>query len=147
MNYSVSSLSGHLIRIYQKCSESYSVVSELFATSWTAACQAPLSMGILQARILGWVGSHALPCPEDLPNPGIKPWSPSLQADSSLSEPLGKHKYVRRIKSKGILGKDTPYKCGYSHKFKVLTRITIFISTHLQSNSHISYCLFKVFSS
>ena len=61
MNYSVSSLSGHLIRIYQKCSESYSVVSELFAIPWIAACQAPLSMGILQARILGWVPmpSHA----------------------------------------------------------------------------------------
>ena len=27
----------------------------LFATPWTAACQAPLSMGILQARILEWV--------------------------------------------------------------------------------------------
>ena len=25
---------------------------QLFATSWTVACQAPLSMGILQARIL-----------------------------------------------------------------------------------------------
>ena len=28
---------------------------QLFATPWTAACQAPLSMGILQARILEWV--------------------------------------------------------------------------------------------
>ena len=27
----------------------------LFATLWTAACQAPLSVGILQARILEWV--------------------------------------------------------------------------------------------
>ena len=27
----------------------------LFATSWTVACQAPLSLGILQARILEWV--------------------------------------------------------------------------------------------
>ena len=27
----------------------------LFATPWTVARQAPLSMGILQARILGWV--------------------------------------------------------------------------------------------
>ena len=29
------------------------------------------------------------PSPEDLPNPGIKPWSPALQADSLLSEPPG----------------------------------------------------------
>ena len=27
----------------------------LFVTLWTVACQAPLSMGILQARILDWV--------------------------------------------------------------------------------------------
>ena len=27
----------------------------LFATQWTVACQAPLSMGIFQARILEWV--------------------------------------------------------------------------------------------
>ena len=27
----------------------------LFASPWTVACQAPLSMGILQARILEWV--------------------------------------------------------------------------------------------
>jgi len=33
---------------------SHSVVSD-FVTSWTVACQAPLSMGILQARILEWV--------------------------------------------------------------------------------------------
>ena len=28
--------------------------------------------------------------PGDLPNPGIEPWSPTLQADSLPSEPLGK---------------------------------------------------------
>ena len=56
-------------------------------TAWTVARQAPLSMGILQAR--NWSG---LPCPPpgDLPNLGIKPRSPSLQADSLLSEPPGK---------------------------------------------------------
>ena len=40
--------------------------------------------GILQARILEWV---AIPSPGDLHNPGIKPGSPALQADSLLSEP------------------------------------------------------------
>ena len=29
-------------------------------TPWTVACQAPLSMGILQARILEWVASSFL---------------------------------------------------------------------------------------
>ena len=36
------------------CVLSHSVVSD-FATPWTAARQAPLSVGILQARILEWV--------------------------------------------------------------------------------------------
>ena len=39
--------------------------------------------GILQARILEWV---PFPFPGDLPDPGIKPWSPALQADSLPSE-------------------------------------------------------------
>ena len=33
-----------------------------------------------------------LPSPGDLPDPGIKPRSPTLQADSLLSEPPGKPK-------------------------------------------------------
>ena len=41
--------------------------------------------GILQARILEWV---TVPSPGDLPNPGIEPRSPALQADSLPSEPL-----------------------------------------------------------
>ena len=44
---------------------------QLFATPWTVACQAPLSMGFSQARIL------ELPFPPlgDLPNLGIEPMS------------------------------------------------------------------------
>ena len=48
-------------------------------TQRTVAHQAPLSMGILQARILQWVAM--LSC-RDLPNPGIKPRSLALQVDS-----------------------------------------------------------------
>ena len=40
--------------------------------------------GILQAGILEWV---AVPFSGDLPNPGIKPMSPTLQADSLPAEP------------------------------------------------------------
>ena len=46
------------------CAHLLSLV-QLFATPWTVAHQAPLFMGILQARIMEW----------DLPNPGIKPTS------------------------------------------------------------------------
>ena len=54
----------------------------LFATQWTVACQAPLSMGFSRQEY--W---SELPCPPpgDLPNPGTKPrspGSPALQADS-----------------------------------------------------------------
>ena len=43
--------------------------------------------GILQARILEWV---AFPFSRDLPNPGIKLRSPTMQADSLPAEPQGK---------------------------------------------------------
>ena len=38
------------------CAQSLSHV-QLFATQWTVICQAPLSMGILQERILKWVAT------------------------------------------------------------------------------------------
>ena len=46
--------------------------SYLFVTPWTVARQTPLSMGILQARILEWVPFLS---PRDLPDPGIEPTS------------------------------------------------------------------------
>ena len=45
--------------------------------------------GILQARILE---SVAFPFSREFPNPGIKPRSPTLQADSLPAEPQGKLK-------------------------------------------------------
>ena len=47
--------------------------------------------GILQARILEWV-TQLFPSSRDLPNPGIKPRSPALQADSLPAKPPGKPK-------------------------------------------------------
>ena len=44
--------------------------------------------GILQARILEWV---AIPFSGVLPNPGVEPRSPALQADSLSAKPPGKH--------------------------------------------------------
>ena len=43
------------------------------------------------------VGSHAL-LQGNLPDPGIKPWSPAMQADSLPSEPPGKPKYGWNLK-------------------------------------------------
>ena len=60
---------------------------QLFVTQWTVACQAPPSMGFL--RQLYWSGLP-FPSPGHLPNPGIEPRSPALQADALTSEPPGK---------------------------------------------------------
>ena len=51
----------------------------LFATPWTVAHQAPPSMGFSRQEY--WSGLP-FPSPEDHPNPGIEPRSPSLQADA-----------------------------------------------------------------
>ena len=58
-----------------------------FATPQTVAYQAPPSMGFSRQEY--WSGLP-FPSPEDLPNPGIEPGSPTLQADTLPSEPPGK---------------------------------------------------------
>ena len=76
----------------------------LFATLWTIAHQAPLSTGFSRQEY--WSGLP-FPSPGDLPNPGIEPRSPSLQADALTSEPLGKPcktlNVVPKIKENGQL--------------------------------------------
>ena len=55
----------------------------LFVTPWTVAGQwGALSMGFSRQY---WRGLP-FPSPEDLPDPGIEPMSPALQADSLLNE-------------------------------------------------------------
>ena len=57
-------------------------MSNSFATSWTVALQAPLSMGFSRQEY--WSGLP-FPPPGDLPGPGMEPaspMSPALQADS-----------------------------------------------------------------
>ena len=56
---------------------------QLFVTPWSVACQAP-SMGFSRQEY--WSGLP-FPSPEDLPDPGIEPGSPALQADTLPSEP------------------------------------------------------------
>ena len=63
---------------------------QLLATLWTIACQAPLS--VVLSRQEYWSGLP-FPFPEDLPKPGIEPWSTVLLVDSSPSEPPGKPLY------------------------------------------------------
>ena len=59
----------------------------LFAIPWTVVYQASLSMGFSRQEY--WSGLP-FPSPGDLPDPGIEPRSPALQADALPSEPPGK---------------------------------------------------------
>ena len=60
---------------------------QLFGTPGAVTRQPPLSMGFCRQEYWG-----GLPVPSlgDLPNPGIEPGSPTLQADSLSSESPGK---------------------------------------------------------
>ena len=60
---------------------------QLFATPWTVAYQAPLSMGFSRQEY--WSGLP-FPSPGDLPDPGIELGSPTLWADALTSELPGK---------------------------------------------------------
>ena len=57
------------------------------ASPWTIACQAPQSKELSRQ---GYWNGLPFPSPGDLPDPGIEPGSPTLQADSLPSEPPGK---------------------------------------------------------
>ena len=58
----------------------------LFASPWTVAYQASLSMGFSRQEY--WSGLP-FPSPGDLPDTGIEPGSPTLEADTLTSEPPG----------------------------------------------------------
>ena len=60
---------------------------QLFVIPWTIDYQDPQSMEFSRPEY--WSGLP-FPSPVDLPNPGIKPGSPALQADALLSESPGK---------------------------------------------------------
>ena len=53
----------------------------LFATPWTVAYQASLSVGFSRQEY--WSGL-LFPSPGDLPDPGIEPRSPALEADAGI---------------------------------------------------------------
>ena len=70
--------------------KSESEVAQSCPTLWNPVdCSQPgFSVhGILQSRILEWV---TISLSGDLPNPGIEPRSPALEADALTSEPTGK---------------------------------------------------------
>ena len=74
----------------------------LFATPWTVAHQAPPSLELSRQKY--WSGLP-FPSPGDLPNLGIKPSSPALQADALCYEPPGKPLYPNATLFSHIVGK------------------------------------------
>ena len=70
---------------------------QLFATTWTVACQAPLSMGFSLQKY--WSGLP-FPPPADLSDPGIKSMSlasPALAGRFCTTEPLGLPVFFTRL--------------------------------------------------
>ena len=68
---------------------------QLIVNPWTVAYQAPQSAEFSRQEY--WSGLP-FPSPGDLPNPGIEPGSPTLQADILPSEPPGKQKdYIKSL--------------------------------------------------
>ena len=70
-----------------------------FATPWTVARQAPLSMGFSRQE---YCSGLPFPSPGDLPDPRIKPVSPAWQADSLPLSHLGSPWNVEIITKKKI---------------------------------------------
>ena len=68
----------------------YCVCSVMSDSLWPHRLQAPTSMGFSRQE---YGSGLPFPSPGELPDPGIESRSPTLQADSLLSEPLGKHIY------------------------------------------------------
>ena len=68
-------------------SVSRSVVPALCDPMDYVAHQASLSMEFFKQEY--WSGLP-FPSPDELPNPGMEPWSPAMKVDSLPSEPAGK---------------------------------------------------------
>ena len=72
----------------------------LSATPWAVAYQAPPTMGFSRQEY--W-SELPFPSPGDLPNPGIEPASPTLEADALTSEPPGTTVYYSTENTANIL--------------------------------------------
>ena len=101
--------------VLQQSSVSHSVVSNsLWPHGLYVAHQPPLSMEF--SRQGSWSGLP-FPSPEDLPDPGIKPRSPALQADSLPSEPPGKPVLQQRTSTNISTSFINPYLSKYLFDF------------------------------
>ena len=78
----------------------------VLAIPWTIALQASLPMGLSEQEY--WSGLP-FPSPGDLPNPGIEPRSPAVQADSLPTELQGKpYHFILEILAQALLPQSCP---------------------------------------
>ena len=77
---------GNILRSESEVSQSCPTLCD----PWTVAHQAPVSVGFSRQE---YRSGLPFPSPGDLPDPGMEPWSPALQADALPSEPPGKPKF------------------------------------------------------
>ena len=71
-------------------------------TPWTVAYQAPLSMGFSRQEY--W-SALPFPSPGDLPDAGIEPGFPALQAEALPFEPPRKSNHNNKVKTKSDMTK------------------------------------------
>ena len=89
-----------MFSLYNRKVKSLSRV-RLFATPWTVACHAPSSMEFSRQE---YCSGLPFPSPGDLPDPGIEPGSPTLQADSLPSEPKQVENNYDHVKFGNLVG-------------------------------------------
>ena len=107
------------------------------ASPWTVACQAPLPMEFSRQEY--WNESS----PGDLPNPGVKPRSPGLQADPLLSEPPGKPSlqvHITQTQTQ-INHHIQTIHFSISYSFDIMSNISIFIKSVGKDQNEI--CIWK----
>ena len=93
----------------------------LFAIPWTIAYQAPSPMEFSRQEY--WSGL-SFPSLGDLPNPGIEPRSPTLQAGALLSEVLGKPHRHSKNNAIEIEQFQTMFQSGKISYGKMIERVT-----------------------
>ena len=104
----------------------------LFATPWTVAYQAPQSVGFSRQEC--W-SRLPFPSPGDLPDPGIEPGSPALQADTLPSKPPGKPSKItvwlenKKEQSRQRKGLEWQAKCNEKSFELVIENISIELRT------------------
>ena len=84
-----------------------------FATPWTEAQQALLSMGLPRQEY--WSGLSFL-SPGDLPDPGIEPVSPALAGGFFTREALKERRHLS-IKKVGVLGVMPAFSFAHFHSW------------------------------